>query len=243
MHTTKTIARPEEEHADARSCLDAAPGGPQKLQTISVVAADGCPLLLQGIASVLAKESDIRLLAQAEDGDEALRMVIELEPHVAVLSLHIPGKSGLELLEALHACRSKARPVLLAARISEVELIRAMQLGVRGILLQSMPPAQLVRCIRLVHAGEEFVEKATFLRAFGKLLRESAVNKEVASVLTAREHAVMGLAVSGLSNKEVARRLSISEGTVKVHLHRAYAKLGVPGRLGLYRYAQERGMI
>jgi len=243
MDTIRTGNTPTAEHTDGSSHAGASHAGSRAVDTISVVAADGCPLLLHGIASVLAAEDDIRLLAQAEDGHEALRLMEQFSPDVAVLSLHIPGKGGLELLEALHSSGSKTRPVLLAARISEEELIRAMQLGVRGILLQSMPPAQLVRCIRLVHAGEEFVEKGTFLRAFGKLLRESAVHKEMSAMLTAREHAVMGLAVSGLSNKDVARRLLIAEGTVKVHLHRAYAKLGVPGRLGLYRYAKEHGMI
>ena len=209
---------------------------------ISVLAADGCPLILHGMAAVINAEPDLSLVAQAEDGDEALRLIREARPDIVVLNLHTPGRGGLDLLEAMQGLGSHSRPVLLASHISEEEFIRAMQLGVRGIVLQSMPPSQLVRCIRMVHAGDEFIEKATFLRAFGKLLREVTVQKQVSSLLTAREHVVIGLAVNGLSNKDVARRLAITEGTVKVHLHRAYAKLGVPGRLGLYRYARENGL-
>jgi len=243
MHSTKEIhiSPREAPQQDAGTSTTVTRESNSKL--ISVLAADGCPLLLRGIASVLETERDIHLVAQAEDGDEALRLIEELSPDVAVVSLHTPGKGGLEMLEALQGVKSNTRPVILADHLADEEFIRAMQLGVRGILLQSMPTIQLARCVRMVHAGEEFVEKATFLRAFGKLLRNVTAHKELSGVLTAREHAVMQLAVSGLNNKDVARKLAITEGTVKVHLHRAYAKLGVSGRLGLFRYAREHGLV
>lgn len=211
--------------------------------SISVVVVDQNQLLLRGIASVLSAESDIRLQAHAMDGVEALGMIRELRPDVALLGLHLPSMDALAVLEALRAEASVTRTVILAHHINEEEFLRATRLDARGIILLSMPPALLVRCVRLVHAGEEFFDKHTLLRTFGKLVRELTAQQQVSGVLTAREHAVMGLAVNGMSNKDVARKLSITEGTVKAHLHRAYTKLGVSGRIGLFHYAKEHGLI
>ena len=207
------------------------------------MAADQHQLLLRGIASVLSGESDMRLQGQAINGEQALRTIHELKPDVALLSLKLPGLGAFGVLDALQKEASVTRTVILADHMDEEQFLRATQLGARGLVLWSMPPELLVRCVRMVHAGEEFVEKNTLLRTFGKLVRELTAQEEVSEVLTTREFAVMELAVSGMSNKDVARELSITEGTVKAHLHSAYSKLGVNGRIGLFNYAKEHGLL
>ena len=211
--------------------------------SISVLIADQYQLLLRGIASVLSGESDISLQAQAINGEQALRAIRQVKPDVALLSLKLPGLGALGVLDALKGEAAVTRTVILADHMDEDDFLRATQLGARGLVLWSMPPELLVRCIRMVHAGEEFIEKETLRRTFGKLVRELTAEEEVTEVLTTREFAVMELAVSGMSNKDVARELAITEGTVKAHLHSAYSKLGVHGRIGLFHYAKERGLF
>ena len=212
-------------------------------KSISVIAVDNHPLVLRGIASVLEAEADIALVAQVANGDDALRIIKESGPDVALLKLHMPGKGGLEVTSALQEMRSKTRPVILAADMTHEEFVQAMQFGVRGVFLSTMPLSLLVRCVRMVHAGEEFVERNMCLRAFGKLLKHSIVKKRISTVLTPRELAVVELTVEGLSNKLVARKLAITEGTVKLHLHRAYEKLRVRGRVDLIHFAHRNGLI
>lgn len=208
-----------------------------------MVVAESHPLVVKGIASLFAPEEDVDLLAHSADGDEAIDIIRGLKPDVAVLSLHLPRKGALEVLEALAHEKLKTRAVILAVRMNEDEFLRAMHLGVRGVVLKEMPAPLLLRCVRVVHAGMEFIEKELFLRAFGRLIRHSSARGPVAKLLSPREGTVVEHAVSGLSNKEIARRMSISEGTVKVLLHRAYGKLSVHGRMGLLGYARDQGLI
>ena len=211
--------------------------------SISVLVGDQHQLLVRGIASVLSAEADMHLQAQAINADQALRKIRELRPDVALLSLKLPGKGALGVLDALQGKACITRTVILADHMEEEDFLRATRLGARGVVLMSMPPDLLVRCIRMVHAGEEFVEKNILLRTFGKLMRELKAQEQVSEALTTREHAVMELAITGISNKDVARKLAITEGTVKAHLHSAYAKLGVNGRMGLFHYAKEHGLF
>ena len=239
--TEQAVARTRTD-ADADHAGRAAIAG--RLSTpISVVIADQHQLLLRGIASVLSGESDIRLQAQAINGEQALHAIRQVKPDVALLSLKLPKLGALGVLDALKGEASSTRTVILADQMEDEDFLRATQLGARGLVLWSMPPELLVRCIRIVHAGEAFVERNTLLRAFGKLVRDLTAEQEVTEVLTTREFAVMELAVTGMSNKDVARELAITEGTVKAHLHSAYSKLGVSGRIGLFHYAKERGLL
>jgi DNA-binding NarL/FixJ family response regulator len=106
-----------------------------------------------------------------------------------------------------------------------------------------MAPQMLVQCVRKVHAGEQWLERRSVGRALEKLLSREAGSREVAGVLTPREIEVVRMVASGSRNKEIADRLSISEGTVKIHLHHIYEKLHLNGRLELARYAQDKGLV
>ena len=128
-------------------------------KVISVVAVDDHPLVLRGIASLFDSESDIALQAQCGSADEGLRLITELQPDIALVNLHMPDKSGLDLVAALAEMKGKTRFVILAAAFTQSEFLRAIKLGVHGMFLKSMPLPLLPRCVRLVHAGKEFIEK------------------------------------------------------------------------------------
>jgi len=118
-----------------------------------------------------------------------------------------------------------------------------LRLGVCGVLLKEMASASVAQCVRMVHAGERWLEKRSAARMIEKLARREVGARETAALLTPREHEIVILIGRGLRNKEIAARLTIREQTVKVHLSHIYAKLGVDGRLALLRYAEDKGLL
>jgi DNA-binding NarL/FixJ family response regulator len=133
--------------------------------------------------------------------------------------------------------------VLLTAALEDEEMIEAVRLEVHGVVLKEMAPQFLVQCIRKVHAGEHWIERRSAKQVMEKMLRRETGAREVAAVLTPREIELVQMVARGLRNKDVADKLCISEGTVKVHLHNIYEKLHVDGRMALLKYAQEKGLV
>jgi DNA-binding NarL/FixJ family response regulator len=132
--------------------------------------------------------------------------------------------------------------VLLTAQIDDDQTLEAVRLGVGGIILKEMAPQLLMECIRKVHAGQRWVERKSVGRALDTLLRREAGLRDLRQALTNRELEIVRMIVLGLHNSEIGQRLSVSEGTVKSHLHHIYEKLGVNGRVGLLLLAQQKGL-
>lgn len=210
---------------------------------IGLVLADDHPLVLDGLASLFQREEDITVLARCRDGEETLRAVRQHRPDVLILDIRMPGKDGLEVLRELHRERLPTRVVLLTAGLDEDEVLEAVRLGARGVILKEMAPQLLVQCVRKVAAGEQWLEKRSFSRALEKMLRREAGARQVAGVLTPREIEIVRMVASGLRNQAIADRLHISEGTVKIHPHNIYEKLQVDGRVALTLYARDKGLI
>ena len=209
----------------------------------TVVLADDHPLMLKALNDLLSDERDFTVLAQCTNGDDALRAVRAHRPDILVLDLRMPGTDGLSVMKAMKAENLATRVVLLAASVEDEETLQATRLGVRGVVLKEMAPRLLVACVRKVHAGGEWLEKQSVSRALEKLLPREAGTREVARLLTAREVEIVRMVSEGLHNKQIAEKLSIGEGTVKVHLHNIYEKLGVDGRVALTLYAQDKGLV
>ena len=210
---------------------------------IRLVLADDHPIVLQGLQQLFERHDDFQVVASCPDGTTALAAVIEHQPDVLVMDLRMPGKNGLDVLRVLSSGRSSCRTILLTAIVRDDEVMEAVKLGVRGIVLKESSPEVLVDCVRRVYRGEQWLERETVTRALQRVLNRDGVERDAGESLTPREIEIVRMVAQGMRNKVIAERLSISEGTVKVHLHNVYEKLGVDGRLELVLSAQQKGLI
>ena len=209
---------------------------------ITLVLADDHPLILDGLENLLKVEQDFSVLARCSAGEETLEAVRQHQPDILVLDLRMPGMDGFQVLRSLKTTKIATRVVLLTAALDEEALVEVISLGVRGVVLKEMAPQLLVRCIRTVHAGGQWLEKQATTRALETLVRREAGLRHASAILTPRELAIVRAIATGSRNREIAERLNISEGTVKVHLHNIYQKLGVDSRLALMIYARENAI-
>lgn len=210
---------------------------------IRVVLVDDHPIVLQGLQHLFERHDEFRVVACCPDADGALAAVRRHRPDVLVLDLRMPGRSGLDVLRTLANERIACRAVLLTAAISDDQVLEAVQLGAAGLVLKESPPEALLECVRHVHRGEQWIDRDTVTRALSTIRDREAAESEAAHTLTPREIEIVRMVAQGLRNRAIAERLSISEGTVKVHLHNIYEKFGVNGRLELLLTAQQKGMI
>jgi DNA-binding NarL/FixJ family response regulator len=207
------------------------------------VLADDHPIVLDGLETLFRLEPDFEVAARCVNGDETVVAVRRHRPDVLVLDIHMPRKDGLAVLRDLQHDKLPTKVVLLAAVLEEDEVLEAMRLGVRGMVLKELAPQMVVQCVRKVHAGEQWLEKHAVSRVVDSLLRREAGEREAANVLTPREIEMVGMVARGLRNKEMSKRLAISEGTVKIHLHHIYRKLKVENRVELILYAQSKRLV
>ena len=210
---------------------------------IRLVVADDHPLILDALQQLFGQEPDFELLACCRTGTETLQAVKAYQPDVLILDVRMPGQDGLAVLRAMRQEHSPTRVVLLTAGLEEHEVLEAIRLGAQGVVLKEMASHFLVQCVRKVYAGGQWLERRSVSRALETMLRHQDGTRDVTSLLTPRELEIVRLAARGLRNKRIAEALSISEGTVKIHLHNIYKKLPIDSRLGLTLYAREKGLI
>jgi DNA-binding NarL/FixJ family response regulator len=210
---------------------------------IRVVVVDDHPIVLEGLERLFRLEGDIELVARCVNAGEALEALRIQLPDLLILDVRLPDRNGLDVLEAMRREGIPTRAVLLTAALSEDELLQALQLGVRGVVFKEAAPEVLVKCLRKVHAGERWLDGEFLGRALESVLSREGVARAGRSPLSAREMEIVRLAARGLHNRQIAEELTITEGTVKVHLHNVYEKLSVEGRVELTLYARDRGWI
>jgi DNA-binding NarL/FixJ family response regulator len=193
---------------------------------ITVLVADDHPVVRQGLAVLLEVQDDIKLVGQAVDGQEAVRLTIELSPDVLLLDLKLPGLDGIAVLTELKAQAVRTRVLVLTSAAGAAGPATALQAGASGFLYKDVDPDALVRAIRSVHDGHTVLAPdAAGLVA----VRQGRGARGIAS-LTNREREVLALVADGRSNREIARTLGLSEKTVKTHVSAVLAKLGVADR-------------
>jgi DNA-binding NarL/FixJ family response regulator len=207
---------------------------------ISLVVADDHPLILDGLRSLFRREADFDVVAECINGAQALEAARCHKADVLVLDLRMNEVDGLEVLRSIAEEALPTRVVVLTAALDEEQVVEAIRLGAKGIILKEMAPRLLVQCIREVHAGGEWLDIAPVGRALGRLLSREA--NEQPLNLTDRELEVLRFLSKGLQNKDIASALGISEGTVKLHVHHIYAKLGLGNRIDLAVYARNKGI-
>jgi DNA-binding NarL/FixJ family response regulator len=208
---------------------------------IRLVLADDHPIILGGLDFIFSEEPDFAVVARAKNGDEALHAVRQFQPDILVLDLRMPGVDGLGVLREMKSTELGTRVVVLTAVHSD-EILEAIRLGASGIVLKDTASQLLVHCIREVHAGKKWLDQGVATRAVQDLLNREEGISAVTHRLTSRELQIARLVADGLHTKAVARKLSITEGTAKLHLHHIYEKLNLDGRVALSRYMQSHGL-
>jgi DNA-binding NarL/FixJ family response regulator len=209
---------------------------------IRLVLADDHPLTLLGLTTLLEGEPDFSVVKTVSDGQAALCVVRELNPDILLLDIAMPLLDGYTVLKKLNAEGFTCKVVLHTFQMDDNRLLEAMQWGVKGIVLKSLPPPVLIQALRKVHAGELWLERESVSRALVNTFERDSARREARESLTPRELEVIKTVAQGLRNQAVAERLHIQEGTVRIHLHNIYEKLGLDGRGALIAFAQRHGL-
>jgi DNA-binding NarL/FixJ family response regulator len=212
-------------------------------RAIGLILAGHHPLTLCGLSQVFERESDCRVLATCTDSEATLDAVRRHHPEILIIDLDLPRNGAFTVLRRMQRERLSTRVVLLAAASDDREVLDAVQLGARAVILKEMPPEAFVTCVRKVHGGEQWLDEHRVGRLVNKLLKNGGPMQPAARQLTPRETEIARLAVRGVPTREIAARLAVKQGTVKIHLHSIYEKLNVGGRLGLILFARRHGLI
>ncbi len=209
-----------------------------------MLVADDQALVREGLVTLLGLVPGIEVAGAAADGAEAVRMAGEVRPDVVLMDLRMPRVDGVEATRRLLAVQPAARVVVLTTYADDDSIFAALQAGAVGYLTKDSGAEEIARAVRAVHAGETLLEPAVQRRLIESLRARPAAPARPAPPddLTPRELEVLRLIAGGLSNREIARRLFVSEATVKTHINNIFSKAGLRDRAQAVRYAYERGL-
>jgi len=203
----------------------------------TVAIADDHPIVLRGLSALIEADPDFRVVATASQGVEALDAIVSTLPAIAVLDLNMPQRSGLEVLRELPRLGLPTRAVMLAAAATDAEIYDILDAGAAGLVFKEAATDQLLDCLRAVASGRQWLPVE---RTEGAAAREAARRgkwRRLSPQLTSREVEIVRLVIDGVTNKALAFRLQVSEGTTKVHLHNIFRKLEVGSRSELVQLA------
>ena len=210
---------------------------------IRILIADDHPILRDGLRKLLEAERDFVVAGEARDGHEALHVTRQLEPDMLLLDFTMPGAPCLEVLRSLTATPLATRTLLLTADIEPDEIVKALQLGARGVVMKDSASELLMKAIRVVMDGQYWIGResvAGLVETFRTQMFES-VDRRLG--LTPRELEIVQTVTTGFTNREIAQRFSLSEETVKHHLTKIFSKLGVSNRLELALFAISQHLV
>ncbi len=192
---------------------------------------------MSGIETLIAN-TNYKVVATVANGADALESIPTSRPDLLVLDVDMPERSGLDILRALRA-KGDPRPiVLLTGRINDRAALEAIRLGVNGLVIKSAAPRDLIKCLDSGAQGKRWIDHEVLQRAMEATLGADEAADPLA-VLSKRERAIADLVAQGRRNREIAEELGLTEGTVKVHLHKAFDKLGIERRTQLILLVQE----
>jgi two-component system nitrate/nitrite response regulator NarP len=195
--------------------------------TARILIVDDHPMIRSAV-TMLLDGSDFAITASAADASSAIEAIQASDPDLVILDLAMPGGSGLEVLRRLRSGGGESRPVvILTAGIDDFALAEALSLSVEGIVMKNSDPAHLLQCLEAVRSGTQWLDPDISDRV------EAVGGRGAGPLLSMRERQLVALVAQGLRNREIAARLGITEGTVKVYLHAIFDKLGVNSRTEL----------
>jgi two-component system nitrate/nitrite response regulator NarL len=218
-----------------------------KSHATKILIADDHPVFRFGLRTFLESEPGFTVVGEANDGSEVVSLVAEVKPNILLLDLAMPHLTGIDVLRELAPAHGQVRTVVLTAAIEKKEILEALQLGARGILLKDAAVQLVTKCIYKVLAGDYWIgqEAVTNLVDYLRKFRSETADQASQKLLefTPREREIISAIIVGCTNKEIAARLSISEDTVKHHLSNIFAKAAVSNRLELAMWSMNRGFL
>jgi DNA-binding NarL/FixJ family response regulator len=207
------------------------------MPSVRIVVVDDHPVVLRGLVTLLSEDKTFKIIASCTNGAEAVEIIRNFNPELALVDVNMPIPNGLQILKTIIAENLSTRVVFLAAFMSDEEIVAATNEGICGIVLKETAPETLVRCLHAVAAGKKWLPTELVDEARKRTAEAHAQIARVERLLTRREIEVMLKVADGLPNREVGNQLNISEGTVKMHLHSIYNKVGVTNRTSLTNFA------
>ena len=204
---------------------------------ISLLIVDDHPVVRDGLRGMFSADPRFEVIGEAGNGAEAITMAVELRPDVILMDLRMPGGDGVSAIRALAERRVPSRVLVLTTYDTDADIMAAMEAGATGYLLKDSPREELFRAAEAVALGQAALAPAVATRLLGQ------VRQPVTGRLSQREVEVLGVVARGSTNREAARRLFVSEATIKTHLLHVYAKLGVNDRTASVTEAISRGYL
>ncbi len=215
---------------------------------ISVLLVEDQCLVRSGLRALLDQEADIRVVGEAEDGEQAVQMATELQPDLVLMDIKLPKMDGIEATRQIKEGNGEVEVLVLSAYEDDESVFQAIQAGASGYVLKDITPSNLVRAIRAVRAGMSTVHPGITRKLLERISLMSRTRTPGAAPihsdgLTAREVEILVGVSKGLSSRELAAKLFVSESTVKSHLRTIYRKIGVRDRSQAVAYAIRKGFI
>jgi len=217
----------------------------ESTQKIRILLVDDHTMFRAGIRVLFERYRDMQIVGECCGGQEAVRLTRELKPDILLLDLLLKEGSGMDVLRELREPEAPTKTIILTACIERNQIVEAIQLGARGIVLKELAFALLVKAIRCVMTGQYWVDRgriSDLAETLFKVMRDSASPARSAFGMTPRERQIVAAVLSGYTNRGIAQKLSISDQTVKNHLTAIYNKIGVSNRLELALCASKHNL-
>jgi DNA-binding NarL/FixJ family response regulator len=210
------------------------------MEPIRILLVEDQTLMRQGLKTILDLEPGLQVVGEASDGEAGIRQALDLRPDVILMDVQMPGMSGIDAIAAICAVWTEARIVILTTFGRDEYVFQGVRAGAVGFLLKDAPADSLIQTIRRVHAGEVFIQPEIASR----LLRELITPQDLPiEPLSEREREVLVLVAQGHSNREIAERLVLAEGTVKNHVSNILGKLQAENRTQAADIARRHGLV
>jgi len=201
---------------------------------IRVILADDHPVVRDGLAAIVNQQADMEVVGEAGDGEEALALFHALKPDVMVLDLRMPKRDGVGVMQHLIQSEPEARVLIMTTYDGDEDIFRSLSHGARGYILKDAPRQEILTAIRAINEDRTYTSSTVASKALMRMGKPS---------LTQREIEVLQLVAEGRSNKDIARRLDITEGTAKTHVKGILTKLDAISRTEAVAVAHRRGLV